>query len=363
MSFQGPHPALGCPSCDECSDRFRCQCQHDTRWVPFLCRNCAGLLCHRILFQRNDRFQGHNGGICRGLTWTQLMLQGVESSLLGQQVCLHDGYLFLNGVPRELEDLQPVEERTADERDVVCSADEDDTREVEGGAQVVVLEGRVLFRVQDLQECCLRVEGGALSELVDLIEKDHRVFDAQLHKRMDKDAGRAANVGAAVPPELGLVPHAAQGNVVELPADCACDRAHKGRLPDAGWPVKTEDRPRRNASPQLLHSQELKDPPLHPLQAAMVSIEACTCCCEVDPVFGAGVPRETRQCLHVLKGNRILWVLGLHCLQVPQLSPRYPERVSRESRLGDPPAELLNFLQLLRSALAVAGALHPGLRA
>ena len=51
-------------------------------------------------------------------------------------------------------------------------------REVEGHVEVVVLEGLVLLRVQELEERGRGVAEGALRELVDLVEQDHRILHA-----------------------------------------------------------------------------------------------------------------------------------------------------------------------------------------
>ena len=104
--------------------------------------------------------------------------QAVLLDLAGQDEAPGDLDLLLLGVAGDADDLHAVEQRAGDGVQHVGRADEHDLGEVEGHAQVVVREGEVLLRVQDLEQGRGRVAPEVRAHLVDLVEHDHRVARA-----------------------------------------------------------------------------------------------------------------------------------------------------------------------------------------
>jgi len=74
----------------------------------------------------------------------------------------------------------------------------------------VVGEGEVLLRVEHLQKGAGRVAAEVRPDLVDLVQHEDGVVGAGAVDLLDDAPGERPDVGAPVPPDLGLVPHAAQ---------------------------------------------------------------------------------------------------------------------------------------------------------
>ena len=81
-----------------------------------------------------------------------LGLEAVVLHLLGDQEALPDLDLLLLRVARQRDDLHPVAQGGRDGVEQVAGGDEEHLGQVEGHLQVVVLEGVVLLRVEDLEQ-------------------------------------------------------------------------------------------------------------------------------------------------------------------------------------------------------------------
>ena len=147
-----------------------------------------------------------------------LGLQAVRLELAAHQVTPRDLDLLFLGVAGELDDLHAVAQRARDGVELVGRGDEQHLRQVERHVEVVVAEGRVLLRVEHLEQGRCRVAVDAAAELVDLVEHQHRVARAGLAQRLDDAAGHRADVGAAMSADLRLVVHAAEARALELAA-------------------------------------------------------------------------------------------------------------------------------------------------
>ncbi|HIE92736.1 MAG TPA: hypothetical protein EYQ83_07665, partial [Acidobacteria bacterium] len=103
-------------------------------------------------------------GYARGSTVERLVRDGhlrvveaVLGELLAQEMLAGDHQLLLARVAGDGDDLHPVEERSRDALLAVGRGDEHHLGEVEGDVEVVVHEGVVLLRVQDLEQRAGRV--------------------------------------------------------------------------------------------------------------------------------------------------------------------------------------------------------------
>jgi hypothetical protein len=160
----------------------------------------------------------------------------------GQQVLLGDGQLLLGGVAAELQDLEAVLQGLGDLVAHVGRGQEEHLAQVEAHVQVVVLEGRVLLGIQHLEQGAAGIAAEIRSHLVDLVQQHERIADlGLLHQRNDA-AGHGADVGAAVAADLGLVPHATQGQPHEGPVQGPGDAAGQRGLAHARRAHQAEDR-------------------------------------------------------------------------------------------------------------------------
>ena len=153
--------------------------------------------------------------------------------------------------------------------------------EVEVDLQVVVAEGVVLGRVEDLEQRRGGIAPPVAADLVDLVEHDHRVLGAGLLEGADDAARQGADVGAPVTADVRFVVDAAQGDAGELAAQRAGDRLAERGLADAGRADQGDDRaratPAKHFEPALLaelaHGEELDDPVLDVVEAGVVLVQ------------------------------------------------------------------------------------------
>ena len=104
-----------------------------------------------------------------------LVLEAVVLHLLRDEEPLADLDLLLLGVAGQVDDLHPVAQGRRDRVEQVGGRHEEDLAQVERHLEVVVLEGVVLLRVEDLEQGGARVAPEVHPDLVDLVEHEHRV--------------------------------------------------------------------------------------------------------------------------------------------------------------------------------------------
>src|SRR5262249_9102926 len=136
--------------------------------------------------------------------------QPVGAELARYQVALGDLKLFLLRVASELNDLHAVAQGRRNRVEHVCGGDEQDTTQVKGLRDVVVAEGGILLRVENLEQRRCRVAARAARYLVDLIQHAYRVACAGLAQALHDIAGQGSDIGPPVATDLGFVVHAAQ---------------------------------------------------------------------------------------------------------------------------------------------------------
>ena len=240
-----------------------------------------------------------NHGADRVVTDLGLVFQKtVPLELTGPKVALGDLELVLVGIARKLDDLHAGEECGRDRVEDVCRRDEEELREIERNVQIVVAEGMVLLRIENLEERGGGITAEVAAELVDLVEHEDRV--PRLHP-LDtlQDAPRqGADIGAAVPADLRLVTHAPECDARKVPVHRARDRAAEGGLPGSRRADEAEDR----ALQVLLELQdrdELENSLLDLLQAVVVFVEDLAGGRHVERVLGLGGPRQVCDPLEV----------------------------------------------------------------
>ena len=139
----------------------------------------------------------------------------------------------------------------------------------------------VLFRIQDLQKRACRVSAIILRQFVDLIQYHDRVGDtASLHAFHDA-AGHGADVGAAVPADLCLIPDAAKADPHIFSPERAGDALADAGLAGAGSPHKEEDG--AVLLPVERHDSELLDDALlYLFESVVILVKDGFCTVQVD---------------------------------------------------------------------------------
>ena len=226
-----------------------------------------------------------------------LALLGGEAGRLElalEQIALCDLELFVLGVTGKLDDLHAVAHRAGNGVEHVGGRDEHDLREVEGHGEIVVAKGRVLLRVEHLEQRRRRIAVEAGAELVDLVEHHHRIAGAGLADRLDDVAGKGADVGAPMPSDLGLVVHAAETEPDEFAAGRPGDALPERGLADAGRADETQNRALAFGI-ELAHREIFEDAPLDLRQSVVVLVQDPARFGDVDSVGVELRPRQIDQ--------------------------------------------------------------------
>ncbi len=266
--------------------------------------------------------------------------QAVLPYLAGEEVAAGDLQLLVLGVAGQLDDLHAVAQRPGDRVLDVGGADEEDAGEVERHVQVVVGERVVLRGVEHLEQGRGGIAPEVDAQLVDLVQHHERVGAAGALDLLDDAAGHGAHVGAAVAPDLGLVPHAPERDADELAAEGAGYRLAQGGLAGPWRADEAEDRPPRLAALQLDDGEEVQDAALHLLQPVVVFVQDALGPLDVQLVLGELPPGQVGQPLEVGARDLVLRRDAGDVGQALQLPLRLPARRLRKLRLLEPPLKL-----------------------
>ncbi len=196
----------------------------------------------------------------------------------------------------------------------VRRGDEEDAREVVRHREVVVAEGEVLLGVEDLEQRRRRVAAVVGADLVDLVQHEHRVGRAGLVDALDDAARHGAHVGPAVAADLGLVPHAAEGEAHELAVEGAGDRTAERGLADARRAHEAEDRALEGLL-ERVDRQELEDPLLDLLDVVVVLVQDLARAVDVLGVLRDHAPGQAGHPVEVGADDRRLGRIGMAALE------------------------------------------------
>ena len=232
-------------------------------------------------------------------------------------------------------------------------------------------ESGVLFRVQHLQHGAGGITAKILTHLVDLIQQDQRVGGFRLFQCLDDLARHRADIGAAVPPDLGFVAHPPQRDADELAPRGPRDRAPETGLADTRRANEAEDRALQLGRTGL-HREIFDNPLFHLFQPIVISVEHRLGLGQVflDATFGA--PRHAQQPVKIVAHNGRLGAHRAHAFQLLDLGFGLFARLFRQVGLGDPRFQfgnlvlavfavtefLLDRLHLLVQIVFTLGALH-----
>src|SRR5882724_11802473 len=210
----------------------------------------------------------------------------------------------------------------------------------------MVAERDVLLRVEHLEEGRGRGAAKVHPELVDLVEHEHRILRPGAPESLDDLARQGADIRPAMAADLGFVPHAAERDAVELPAERAGDRPPERGLADAGRAHEAENRVLPGGA-DLLHRQVLQDPLLDLLESFVILVEDRARRADVDVVGRLLLPRHRHQPVDVGPRHGVLRRSWRHLLQPVELAKRFLLRLLGHARRLDLLAERIDLLRAI----------------
>ena len=273
--------------------------------------------------------------------------EAVGGELLGDQVLRGDADLLFVRVAGEHQHFHPVAQRPRDGVERVAGGDEEHLRQVERHAEIVVDEGVVLRRVQDLEQRRGRIAAPVGPDLVDLVEHEHGILLLGAPQPLDDAPGERADVGAAMAADLRLVAHAAQRHAHELPAQRARDTLAQAGLAHARRPHEAQDRLARRAVArharrlgaaaallaELAHGEVFQDAVLDLVEIEVVLVQHLARAADVDGAAVGLVPRQAHHPFQIGDDHAALRRAGLHARQPLQLALGLPPRLVGQGRL------------------------------
>ena len=233
------------------------------------------------------------------------LLQAVALELLGHQVVFGNLKLLLVGVAGQLDQLHPVQQGPGNRLGGIGSSDKEHLGQVEGQFHKVVPEGRILLRVQHLQQSRRRVSPVVGAHLVNLIQQKQRIAAPRLVDGVQNTAGHRTHVGLAVAPDLRLVVDAAQRNTGQLPVHGLGHRHRNGGLTHARRAYQTQNlafQLRR----ELLHRHKFQNALLHLFQPKMVLVQGLAYRGHIGTLLGALAPGQFQADIQIIPDDRSL---------------------------------------------------------
>ena len=203
--------------------------------------------------------------------------------------------------------------------------------QIERHVQIVVAERVVLLRIQRLQQRRCRIAAEVASQLVDLVQHDHRVVGFRPPNALDDLPRQRADVRPPMSANLRLVVHAAQRDALELPPQRPRNRPAQARFAHARRPDKAQESapscpasaPARSGNPECGPS---------PSSARSGPRPESPSPCRCRSSRRALGPRQHRQPLDVVARQRVVRRHRRHPRQPRQLLQRLLLHVLRHAR-------------------------------
>ena len=163
---------------------------------------------------------------------------------------------------------------------------------------------------------------------------------------LDDLSGQGADIGPAVPADLGLVAHAPERDADELAIERARNRLRQRGLADAGRTDEAENGP-LHARVQLAHREVLENAVLRLLQPAVVVVEHLPGAREIDDLVGPHVPGQDHEPVEIGPRHRVLGRRHRHAGQPVELAKRLLLHRFGHARGFDLLPELFDLLGVL----------------
>ena len=136
----------------------------------------------------------------------------------------------------------------------------------------MVAKGVVLLGVQHFQQRAGRITPEVGTQLVDFVQQEQRVASAHLAQILQNLARHGTDVGAAMPPDFGLVAHAAQGHTHIFAPGGLGHRLPQRGLAHARRAHQAQNR-RLHLVHALLHCKVFQDAVLDLFQTVVVFVQ------------------------------------------------------------------------------------------
>src|SRR5437867_7060685 len=154
---------------------------------------------------------------------------------------LVDAQLLFFRVSRDFDDFHPVLEGREDRIDEVRGGDEHHLGQVKRHPQIVIAEGMVLLRVQDLEKGGRRIPTKVHAYLVHFVHHEDRVVGAGLFDPLEDASGQCADIGATVASDFGLIADSTQADAYEFAPQRPGNRLAERGFPHARGADETEE--------------------------------------------------------------------------------------------------------------------------
>ncbi len=162
----------------------------------------------------------------------------------------------------------------------------------------------VLLGIEHFQQRRSRIALIGSTDLVDLVEHDHRIGHAAFLDRLNELARHGADIGTSVALDFGLVAHAAEGETVEFSSQGIGDGSADGSLADAGR-AHQQKNGTGNFALERTYGKELDDAFLDVVETIVIVVEDLARTRQIELVFGKLAPRQLAQPVEVVARHRI----------------------------------------------------------
>merc|ERR1719341_2440444 len=213
---------------------------------------------------------------------------------LRNKISLSNCHFLLSDVAGDVNVLHSIQQWTRNSVEGVGGAEEKDMRKVNRNVEIVVKEGRVLLRVQHLQQCSCGVALPASPHLVNLIDQDQRILRLGLLECLHRLARHCSNICSPMPFQFCHIRKTPHRESEELPVESSGDAFGNAGLSNAGRSGET-DNFTLCRSFQLAHCNELKDPFLDIIETVVVVIQHLGSSVQGKILFTGESPRKAGQ--------------------------------------------------------------------
>ena len=254
----------------------------------------------------------------------------------------------------QAQNLHAVLKRRRNGLQHVRGSHEEHLRQVVFHVEIVILETRVLLRIQHLEQRRSGISAQVGGHLVHFVQHKDRVLGARFLHGLDDLSGQCSDVGPAMPTDLRLVAYAAQGHTHELAPRSLGDRHAQGSLADARRPNEAKDGA-LGILYQLADGQKLKNALLDFLQAVVVSVQYLFGMINAARFLAFLLPRHSQQPIQIVSGYSRFRRHGRHRLQLFQLLNRFIEDVLGHACALDLLAQLIELALLTAAQFLLDG--------
>ena len=163
-------------------------------------------------------------------------------NLLGDQIFPGDVHFFVFRITGNFDGFTAVPQRLCHGIQVVGCRNKQYLGKINRKFNVMIPEMAVLVRIKNLQQRRRRIAAVVRRHLVNLIQKDQRIFHSRLPQCSGDSSRHSSDVRTPVAADFRFITNAAQCNPHVRPPERTGDRPCNGGLPGSRRPRQTKDR-------------------------------------------------------------------------------------------------------------------------